>query len=291
KSIYIATIKVKSFTAKMSIVEALHCYNDSTGKIRTVVSNEKNGPIGTPDTYTFSWLPAASFIGTNPVMATGANASSVKGGMKAGTYTCVVTNGNCSEAAMITLINPLPLHTDSIYAYYCPKDSLALLIADTGNTNYIWHPNNSVASVTGDSAHVIVQDINQYYVTYLRNGCADTGKIIISVTTYDAFRPDELVNVFSPNGDKSNDFFYPFYSATINQYQIFKQSDTYELNVYDRWGKLVYSATDYNKPWDGKTKSGHEADNGTYFFVVKYKSNCGSKADVVEKKGFVELVR
>jgi flagellar hook assembly protein FlgD len=53
----------------------------------------------------------------------------------------------------------------------------------------------------------------------------------------------------------------------------------------------VYETTDYAKPWDGKTKSGHDADNGSYFFVVKYKSNCGSKADLVEKKGFVELVR
>ncbi|MFI5141735.1 MAG: hypothetical protein ACHQII_05210, partial [Bacteroidia bacterium] len=161
KSIYIATIKVKSFTAKMSIVEPLLCHNDSTGKLKTFVSNEKNGPIGTPDTYTFDWLPAASFAGTNPVTANGQNASSVKGGnLKAGTYTCVVTNGNCVETAIITLTNPLPLHADSIYAYYCPKDSLALLIADTGNVNYVWHPSNLGASVTGDSIHVPVQNIN-----------------------------------------------------------------------------------------------------------------------------------
>jgi gliding motility-associated-like protein len=292
KSIYIATVKVKSFTAKMSVVEPIHCYRDSTGKLKTSVSAEKNGPIGTPDTYTFTWLPTAAFTGTNPVTANGASASSVKGGnLKAGTYTCVVTNGNCIETAVITLVSPLPLHTDSLYAYYCPKDSLALLIADTGNLNYVWHPSNVGASVTGDTIHVPVQDVNNYYVTYLRNGCADTAKTIISVTTYDAFRPNELVNVFSPNGDKTNDFFYPFYQQGVSQYQIKRQSDTYELHIYDRWGKSVYDATDYAKPWDGKTKSGHDADNGSYFFIVKYKSNCGSKADLVEKKGFVELVR
>ena len=292
KSIYTAIIKIKSFTAKMSIVEPILCYNDSTGKLKTFVSNEKNGPISTPDMYTFDWLPTTAFLGANPITVTGANASSVKGGnLKAGTYTCIVTNGNCVETATITLTSPPALHNDSIYAYYCPKDSLALVIADTGNTNYVWHPNNSVASVTGDSAHVPVQYLNKFYVTYKRGGCPDTGKIIISVTTYDAFRPDELVNVFSPNADKKNDFFYPFYSQTLNQYEISKQSDTYELTIYDRWGIQVYSTTEYNKPWDGKTKSGHDADAGSYFFIVKYKSNCASKADEVEKKGFVELMR
>jgi gliding motility-associated-like protein len=210
-----------------------------------------------------------------------------------------VQNGNCVDTTkIIPLGNGVKVTGDSIYAYYCPKDSLALLIADTnGNTNIKWHPDRLVlhdtitVSVTGDSARVLTQLVPYCYITYKHNGCPDTARTIISVLTYDAFRPNELVNVFSPNGDKTNDFFYPFYQQGLNQYQIYKQADTYELHIYDRWGKSVYDATDYAKPWDGKTKSGHDADAGSYFFIVKYKSNCGSNADLVEKKGFVELVR
>jgi gliding motility-associated-like protein len=285
-------IEIQSFTAS-SIVQQPKCYNDSV-KATVLAPRETNGPIGKP--YTFTWIYPIPYTSPAPINGGAFPASSTQVDLHAGTggnltYTCVVNAGNCAQKVTFTLINPAKLHTDSIYAYYCPKDSLALLVADSGRTNYVWHPSNFGASVTGDSIHVPVQNINNCYVTYLNNGCLDTGKIIIMVATYDAFRPDELVNVFSPNGDKRNDFFYPFYSTTLNQYQIFKQSDTYELTVYDRWGKLVYSATDYNKPWDGKTKSGHDADNGTYFYVIKYKSNCGSKAGLEEKKGFVELIR
>lgn len=292
-SVYKVSVKIQSFQKNISIVQQLKCYNDSTGKVKISIPREYNGPINHP--YTFTWVYPSPYTAPG-VVTTNATAPLVpinvtESNLHPGYYYCVIKTGNCVDTAKITLQNPAKLHTDSIYAYYCPKDSLALVIADTGQANYVWHPNNSVATSTGDSAHVPLANLNSFYVTYLRNGCPDTGKIIVSVTTYDAFRPDELVNVFSPNGDKINDYFYPFYSQQVNQYQIFKQSDTYELYIYDRWGKQVYSTTDYSKPWDGKTKSGHSADAGSYFFVVKYKSNCGSKADLVEKKGFLELVR
>lgn len=281
------TVVLKSFHGSLTALEKLTCHNDSTGKIRASVTSEVNGPINTPDKYTFTWSPSTLTTTT----ATGSPCSSTKNNLKSNVYICTISNGNCINTYTYNLTNPAPLTNDSIYAYYCPKDSLALVIADTGNTNYVWHPNTAVVSVTGDSAHILVQDVSKCYVTYKHNGCPDTGKVVISVTTYDAFRPDELVNVFTPNGDTKNDYFFPFYSKALNQYQIFKQSDSYEINIYDRWGKHVYNGTDYNKPWDGKTKGGHDADNGTYFFIVKYKSNCGSKADLVEKKGFFELLR
>ncbi len=294
RSIYKEIVSLKSFKVTTSILERIACYGDSTGKLKATVTSEINGPISTPDKYTFSWKPV-----TYTSTATGLPSSSILSGLKAGTYYCIIRNGNCVDTTKnIQLLNGFKATGDSIYAYYCPKDSLALLIADTnGNTNIKWHPDRWVlhdtisVSATADSAKVLTQLVPYVYITYKHNGCPDTAKTIISVLTYDAFRPNELVNVFSPNGDKSNDFFYPFYQQGFNQYQIGKQSDTYEMKVYDRWGKLVYETTDYAKPWDGKTKSGHDADNGSYFFVVKYKSNCGSKADLVEKKGFVELVR
>jgi len=286
-------IKIKSFKpTAISVVEPLKCFHDSTAKIKVSVVSEKNGPINSPDKYTFTWSSNNPInpLNTNPTYGNFPTSSSISY-LKAGTYTCEIKNGNCIDEVSYTLKDGPQLPNDSIYAYYCPKDSLALLIADSGNTNYVWHPSNSGASTTGDSIHVLVQNVNSYYVTYKYNGCADTGNIIITIAPK-PFVPNEMVNVFSPNGDKSNDLFYPFYSSSLNQYEIGKQSnDTYyELTIYDRWGILVYSATDYNKPWDGKTKSGHNADSGTYFYIVKYKSNCGG-GGFEEKKGFVELMR
>jgi gliding motility-associated-like protein len=134
---------------------------------------------------------------------------------------------------------------------------MGLLVADTGYTNYVWHPSNTGASVTGDSIQVPVPNINSYYVTYVSGGCPDTAKIIVPISTHNAFVPNELVNVFSPNGDNTNDVFYPFYQKNISQSEIASQSKVYELKIFDRWGTLMYQTTDYTQPWDGKTKGGH----------------------------------
>jgi gliding motility-associated-like protein len=289
-SVYKVSIKIKSFQNTVSIVQKLKCYNDSIGKVKIVVPRETNGPLGTP--YTFTWHYPAPYTSPTIVSAgTSLPPSSTEYTLHAGSYYCVIKSGNCTDTAKFIMANPPKLKTDSIFAYYCPKDSLALLVAASGKTNYQWHPGTTGVSVTGDSIKVPVPNLNGYYVTYQSNGCADTAKVIVPVTVYNAFRPNEMVNIFTPNGDKSNDFFYPFYAPNLNQYQIFKQSDVYELKVYDRWGKLMYETTDYSKPWDGKTKGGSDAVPGSYFYVVKYQSNCGSAADLEEKKGFVELMR
>ncbi|MEO8761573.1 MAG: gliding motility-associated C-terminal domain-containing protein [Bacteroidia bacterium] len=286
-SIYKVLVILKSFKTSIATLEKIKCYNGSNGKIKISVS-EPTGPVNSPDTYVFTWSP-----GTYTSTATNLPATSTESNLHSGLYTCVVTNGNCVNTSTVNLVNVAPLRPDSFYGYYCPKDSLALLVADTGNTNYQWHNTNGTLVVNGanDSLKVPTQNLNNYYVTYKHAGCADSAVTMVAVTTYNAFRPNELVNIFSPNGDNRNDFFYPFYQTNMNQYQIFKQEQSYELKVYNRWGTLVYEATDYNKPWDGKAKSGSDADDGTYFFVVKYQSNCGSKADLIEKKGFVQLVR
>ncbi len=288
-SVYKVSLVLQSFQFTKSM-QTLKCYNDGNGEVKVVVPREINGPINKP--YIFTWYYPAPYTSPAPVIKGSTPLQfSQEPNLHAGTYTCVINAGNCVETATITIVNPPKLPADSIHAYYCPKDSLGLLVANTGYTNYVWHPSNNGASVTGDSIHVAVANINSYYVTYTSGGCPDTAKIMIPISTYNAFVPNEMVNVFSPNGDNRNDMFYPFYQKNVSQYEIAKQSKIYELKIYDRWGTLMYESNDYTKPWDGKTKSGHNADDGTYFFYVKYESNCGTNADLANKKGFVELIR
>ena len=291
-SVYKETTVIESFQTAVTIMQQLKCYNDTIGIVKITAPRETNGPIGKP--FTFTWVYPSPYA--SPALITAGSSSpvsSTESNLHAGSYYCIIKSGNCTDTAKFSIINPPKLPTDSIYAYYCPKDSLGLLVADTGFTQYAWHPSNTGASVTGDSIHVPVQNINSYYVTYTRSGCRDTAKAQIHITTHNAFVPNEMVNVFSPNGDNSNDFFYPFYQRNLTQYEIAKQSnkDVYELKIYDRWGILVFETNDYASPWDGKNKNGHEADAGTYFFYVKYESNCATNADKANKKGFIELVR
>ncbi|MFW5659290.1 MAG: gliding motility-associated C-terminal domain-containing protein, partial [Bacteroidota bacterium] len=66
--------------------------------------------------------------------------------------------------------------------------------------------------------------------------------------------------VFTPNGDGINDRFNPETSAIA-----------YDLQVYDRNGRLVYSGDQDDEPWDG-TYDGNEAPEGVYMFRFEYRT-------------------
>ena len=61
-------------------------------------------------------------------------------------------------------------------------------------------------------------------------------------------RPQEYVyygaNAFSPNGDGLNDTWRPWNNVLA--------LDRYELDVFDRWGRVVFTTTDPYAEWDGK---------------------------------------
>ena len=44
------------------------------------------------------------------------------------------------------------------------------------------------------------------------------------------------------------------------------------LEIYDRWGRLVYRTDDiYNNPWNGETMSGKELPMDAYYYVLDIK--------------------
>jgi len=64
---------------------------------------------------------------------------------------------------------------------------------------------------------------------------------------------------FSPNGDGINDVF------TLQNRKGVKVS----LQIYNRYGGLVYSNADYRNDWAGLTEDGKATPDGTYFSVIK----------------------
>ena len=140
------------------------------------------------------------------------------------------------------------------------------------NSNYSfdhWEitSNDSIFSSSTDSA---------IYLNLTKDACIKaffTTEIIPEIET-------TITNIFSPNGDGSNDLFLP-----ISPIQKF--NEPLELTVTDRWGKVVFKTSDLKSGWDGKN-NGRDCDNGTYYWVARYFDvNAESKVD----KGFVTLVR
>jgi gliding motility-associated-like protein len=65
--------------------------------------------------------------------------------------------------------------------------------------------------------------------------------------------------VFTPNGDGTNDFFIPF------PYDFVEKID---LQIFNRWGVVVFKTTDPDINWDGKDKnSKRDCADGVYYYV------------------------
>lgn len=83
-------------------------------------------------------------------------------------------------------------------------------------------------------------------------------------------------SAFSPNDDGENDRFRPKGSYVID----------YNLQIYSRWGELIFESNDRYKAWDG-TYKGEKAPTGVYQYVLEITGTEG----VITKKGTVTLIR
>jgi gliding motility-associated-like protein len=85
------------------------------------------------------------------------------------------------------------------------------------------------------------------------NGCraSDTMQVLI-------FPEIVIPNGFSPNGDSKNDRWI------IDNIQQFPNC---VIEVYNRWGELLFISTGYNEPFDGRF-NGKPLPVGTYYYVI-----------------------
>lgn len=107
------------------------------------------------------------------------------------------------------------------------------------------------------------------------NGCVDTITSVIVV-------PEGILipNVFTPDGDGINDEFYIPNSGM----------EEYRIQIYNRWGTLVFEAAADEIRWDGHNTSGVLCSDGTYYFVLKavLKTQTGPKD--YSQAGYVSLL-
>lgn len=89
----------------------------------------------------------------------------------------------------------------------------------------------------------------------------------------------EIPNAFTPNGDLLNDEFTPVPPGMGT----FKE---YHLNIYDRWGKQIFSSANQLQGWNGFA-DGKLLPTGIYIYHLYYKSLSGKS---FEKRGMVTLL-
>ena len=83
----------------------------------------------------------------------------------------------------------------------------------------------------------------------------------------------QLPNVFSPNGQGVNNYFRPVRDQNGNV--LFNDIATFNLEIFNRWGTLVFSTQDpdlfVETGWDGTDQTtGQPVADGVYFYIFTY---------------------
>lgn len=88
-------------------------------------------------------------------------------------------------------------------------------------------------------------------------------------------------NSFTPNGDGINDLFFPTGECDIQ---------TFEFQIFNRWGELLWTTDVLNEGWDGKNAAG-EVQIDTYIWRTVYTAYVNNDLETFVKYGHVNVIR
>lgn len=186
------------------------------------------------------------------------------------TYTIPSQNGCDSIVTINVTIKPTPVAAFSTNPSVIEQDDseISLNEVSTGQING-WNWDFSFEGGTSTSAaqnptFPIPLGTSGDITISLRvtdaNGCQDSTTTIISVlessTVY-------IPNCFTPDGDENNNTFIPVISEVFDD-------QNHVLNIYNRWGELLFQSKDKKIGWDGSYK-GLLQPNGVYTYSVELK--------------------
>jgi gliding motility-associated-like protein len=92
-------------------------------------------------------------------------------------------------------------------------------------------------------------------------------------------------NAFSPNADGTNDVWKV--SATSVYNKVGSSLKDFHLQIFDRWGSLVFESTDVSKGWDG-TRNGTYLPIGVYIYRIRAE---GLNGNYINLKGNITLLK
>lgn len=238
-------------------------------------SNSAIGIVTQGGTFSFNPNPGGS-VTINPT--TGAIINGVGGT----TYTIQYTvNNGCTSSTTetVTVIDgPNAIVTATPSSGADPLD-VVLTNGSTNASNYYWDFGNGDVLNTNnlDSQNQTYTGEGPFVVMLVaeENGCTDTAYVTITINNPMVI---ETPNVFTPNGDATNDVFL-FNSLNVA---------SLEITILNRWGNLVFESDEVNFFWNGKTASGQDAKEGVYFY--KYEA-IGLDGTNQNGHGFVTLER
>lgn len=126
-----------------------------------------------------------------------------------------------------------------------------------------WTPSGSVSCDTCESVFLKPIETTAYTIVGTGpQGCTEKTRLLVKVKMN---KKVYLPNVFTPNGDGVNDFFFPNTARHIKQVNY--------MRVFNRWGEMVFEKKEFqpneeNSGWDGSHK-GSLLVGDVYAYVVE----------------------
>ncbi len=189
-------------------------------------------------------------------------------------YTFTGVNGCKDSASQNIIVHPTPIVNLGPNKIVIEGDAVTLNpVTSTGNNlSFIWSPTTFLTSAPNVQSVVSLPtaDITYTLEATSQDGCKATDDLFIKVV-----KDFVVPNAFSPNGDAIND------TWIIDNLALYPE---HRLQIYNRYGQLLYDTKQYTTPWNGTIK-GTPMPVGTYYYVI----TLGSKR--APKKGSVSIIR
>ncbi|MCB0478068.1 MAG: gliding motility-associated C-terminal domain-containing protein [Crocinitomicaceae bacterium] len=186
------------------------------------------------------------------------------------------TCGSATDTIHITVLDPPVIDAGSNVTIPLGTTTQLDVTSPSVIISYTWTPSDyldcddcsdPVAGPLGTITYV-VQGTDE-------NGCVgyDTITVVIDgeVQIY-------IPNIFSPNNDGQNDIFKVYGPAWKH----------YKMEIYNRWGGLIWESEDANVQWDGTHKNGEECPQAVFVYKFWGVSTIGQ---TFERSGNVMLTR
>lgn len=188
-----------------------------------------------------------------------------------GQYHVLVTDDiGCEGRDTINVneIYPLPANFVSGDTSIC-RGNLVVLLSQKFE-NYLWSTGSTAQSIQVTRTGTYTVRVTDRY------GCKGSDSALVYF--YTDCKDMVIPNAFTPNNDYLNDDFKPLIPAPVNDYR---------MQVWNRWGQLLFETNKYKEGWDGRFKN-LQQHTGTYIYAISFRNIDGQ---YVFKKGYFVLIR
>jgi gliding motility-associated-like protein len=146
--------------------------------------------------------------------------------------------------------------------------------------SFIWLE-NGLTKVGFDPVYTTTISTNDTVLSYRLTAVSPAGCLQTTVINFRIVQPKVVMpNAFTPNGDE--------YNSTFGLVVLEGTATVDNMQIYNRWGQLVFESTDPNARWDGRY-NGEDQPSDVYLYVIRWRRADGALQPVL--KGDVFLLR